>query len=64
MNMLTSTYCSEIRGKESQFNARPEGDGDDEELLLADHLLEGGLQQPQPGQLLLVFLLVRDAKLC
>ena len=62
--MMLSTYCSEFCAKETLLNARPDCDGDDEELLLADHLLEGGHQQPQPGQLLLVLLLVRDAKLC
>ena len=50
LNMMVrlSTYSSEFSIKESLLNSGPEGDGYDEQLLLADHLFEGGHQQLHP----------------
>ena len=77
----SSAYRSEFSIKEPLLDAGPESDGNDKELLLAEHLfegghlkkkniklldvenIEGGHQQLQPGQLILVLLLIRDPKL-
>ena len=61
--MLINTHSGEVSSKETLLDAGPEGEGDDQQLLLPDHVPEGGHQQLQPRQLLLVLLLVRDSKL-
>ena len=52
--ILIGTDRGEGGIEESLLDARPDGDGDDEDLVAVPHVSERGDQELHPGQLLLL----------